>query len=263
MAFLQPATVGKPGKPPMFKPDVMLEPQYKDAYELWKRNPSPHTTGQLLKTISPEIDRGILAHVGSSNPLIRSRAKLLTLRAFSSYDPKQAKLGTHIVNHLQGLKRVARQQAQILPVPERVALDSSHIERARTDLEDRLGREASMQELSDYTGLSIRRITHVQKFRKPVAEGTVAALAMSEEGGGSAGPAVAQSPTNAWLEMVYMDQDGVNQKIMEWTLGLHGQPVLPNNEIARRLRISQGAVSQRKARIQDTLNQEELNPFHG
>jgi hypothetical protein len=77
------------------------------------------------------------------------------------------------------------------------------------------------------------------------------------------GPAVRQSTTNAWLDYVYTDQDGMNQKIMEWTLGMHGQPILPNHEIARRRGVSQGAISQRKARIQQIINQTELNPFDG
>jgi DNA-binding NarL/FixJ family response regulator len=49
---------------------------------------------------------------------------------------------------------------------------------------------------------------------------------------------------------------------MEHTLGLHGKKVLSNQEIARKLRLTPGAVSQRKATIQQLLNQEqELSPF--
>jgi hypothetical protein len=56
--------------------------------------------------------------------------------------------------------------------------------------------------------------------------------------------------------------DPINQKIMEHSLGLHGQPRLPNHEIAKLLRLSPGAISQRKARIQQTLDKEsELSPF--
>lgn len=271
MTFLRPAETGsstfevvsKP-KAPKFVGTNMLEPQYADAYELWKRNPDPHNTTVLLKTITPEIDRGLLAHVGSSNPLIRSKAKMLTIRALKSYDPSQAKLGTHIVNQLQSLKRVARQQAHVLSVPERVSLNQAIVERSRIELEDKLGRDPSMQELADATGLSIARLKHIKRFQRPLAEGTLTA-ATGEEGESSyvGGPAVQQSTTGAWLEYVYSDQDGMNQKIMEWTLGLHGQPILPNHEIARRLGVSQGAISQRKARIQETINQLELNPFNG
>lgn len=240
-----------------------LEPQYRDFYDTWKRNPDPSNAGKLLRAVGPEIDKGITAHVGAPNPLIKSRARMLALRAIRSYDPSQARLGTHIVNQLQGLKRVSRQQSQILPIPERVSLDANHLDRVRNDLSDRLGREPSLTELADETGLSVKRIRYVQKFRHPVAEGTLAHASVSEEGSGMLAPAVESEPTDAWLDLVYGDLEPKNQKIMEWTLGMYGQPVLPNQEIARRLGISSGAVSQRKARIQQLLNQQELNPFTG
>jgi DNA-directed RNA polymerase specialized sigma subunit len=237
-----------------------LEPKYKSLYDTWKINPNPSTTGMLLSAVSPEIDRGIFAHVGQSNPLLKSRAKKMALQAIRTYDPSQAKLSTHIVNQLQGLKRVSRQQGQILPIPERVAMDQGFVEKAKAELEDELGREPTMVEIADRTGLSPKRINYVRKFRYPMAEGTISSMSEDEESGGFA-PAVDQQQTNTWFEFVYSDLDETNQKIMEWTLGLHGSPVLSNQQIARKLRITPGAVSQRKAKIQQALNQEELNPF--
>ena len=51
---------------------------------------------------------------------------------------------------------------------------------------------------------------------------------------------------------------------MEWSLGLHGREKLSNKEIANKLLRSPGAISQRKAKIQQLLRQEEtLSPFMG
>ena len=105
----------------MFLDDDKLEPKYADAFALWQRNPTPTSTGTLLRLVQPDIDRGIFAHVGQSDPILRSKAKRMALRAIQSYDPSKAKLSTHIINQLQGLKRVARQQTQILPIPERLS----------------------------------------------------------------------------------------------------------------------------------------------
>ena len=64
--------------------------------------------------------------------------------------------------------------------------------------------------------------------------------------------------------MVYYDLDDTNQSIMEYTLGLHGAPVLENREIANRLGITAGAVSQRKAKIQAMLDEQFMvDPFGG
>ena len=65
-----------------------------------------------------------------------------------------------------------------------------------------------------------------------------------------------------WLKIVYDDLQPVDQRVMELTLGLNGQSKLSNQEIAARLRISPGAVTQRKAKIQAVLDREhDLSPF--
>lgn len=243
------------------KAESHLEEKYANPYSLWQRNPTRFNTTNLLRTVQPDVDKAISAHVGDSNPLIRSRAKKMTLQAIRSYDPTKARLGTHIVNHLQGLKRVARQQSQILPVPERVSLDQSYVENARRELEDELGREPTIMELADKTYLSPKRIRYVRKFRMPVAEGYLSS--MSGEGEDSIPmPEIDEDRMPAWFEFVYSDLGPTDQKIMEWTLGLHGSPQLSNSAIASKLRITPGAVSARKAKIQKLLDQQsELSPF--
>lgn len=237
-----------------------LEDKYSDAFTTWQKKPSPQTTGALLTAVAPEIDRGISAHVGASHPLIKSRARQITLKAFQSYDPKKAALGTHIVNHLQGLKRASRQQTQILSIPERVLLDQGFLNQELQSATADLGREPSTQELADRTGLSMSRIAKIRKYHQPVNEGYLEAMVGADENP-SFMPAV-QHQSSAWTEAIYDDLDPVNQSIMELTLGLHGHRPMSNMAIAKRLRLSPGAISQRKATIQNLLSQEsELSPF--
>lgn len=72
-------------------------------------------------------------------------------------------------------------------------------------------------------------------------------------------PAVAGRPTAAaddpWVDFVYRSVDPVDRLIMEHTLGLGGKPVVDSLTLARRLRLSPSAVSQRKSRIQQKLNE--------
>ena len=243
-------------------PPDRLEDAYRDPYTTWSRNPSKANTSKLLTSISPDIDKGISAHVGYTTPMLRSRARQIALKAVRSYDPSKAKLGTHIVNQLQGLRRIARKQTQILPEPERVAIDRTFIEQARNKFLDESGYEPSARELADATGLSQKRIKHVQSFRHAIAESTLSG--MNDEGEmASFDPAIERQGSTAWLEFVYDDLDDTNQKIMDWTLGLHGQKELSNRQIAAKLRLSPGAISQRKAYIQSILAQEqELSPFY-
>lgn len=230
-----------------------LEKNYEPHFTRWQSKPDKTNTTALLSALEPEIRRGIHAHVGQSNPLIRSRAKKLTIQSLKTYDPSQAALGTHIVNSLQGLKRVNRKQTEIVAVPERIVYDRRYLDRAQAELEEELGREATMGELADRTGLSIRRINRVQQYNPAAAEGSFAYN--PADGTANAGVAVNSRNHTPWEDVLYHDLDATNQKIMEWSLGLHGNQVLPNKEIARRLRISPGAVSQRKQRIQQMLDE--------
>lgn len=244
-------------------PAWKLEPEFEEDFNAWKAEATPATTGTLVRRLEPAISRGIQAHVGkAAGPTTRGHAKRLTLRALQTYDPTKARLSTHVINHLQGLRRLQRSSTQVLKVPERVALDRNRLLEAEDELQDQLGREPSVAELADFTRLSPRRIKYVRGFRSPVSESQFQArIGASGEMEGYQ-PAVKFDYSTAWQDLVYTDLNPVNQRIMEWTLGLHGQPQLSNQEIARRLRISPGAVSQRKAQIQAILDEEQnLSPF--
>lgn len=246
-----------------FENQNKLEDKYKDAYDTWSKNPTKSSTSKLLSAIQPEIDRGISAHVGQANPILNSQARGLALQAVKTYDPAKAKLGTHVVNNLQGLKRMARKQTMVLSIPERVSIDQANLAKTHTSLLDTLGREPTLEEMADSSGLSKKRIGYVQKFTPGTALGTF----MSGTGPESEGfmPKVdAADAGDSWVEFVYTDMDTTNKKIMEWTLGLHGSPTYSNIEIARKLRLTPGAVSQRKQAIQNVLNQrQDLDPFNG
>jgi DNA-directed RNA polymerase specialized sigma subunit len=246
-----------------FDTQSKLEDKYKDDYESWSKNPTKTSTGKLLSTIQPEIDRGISAHVGQANPILNSQARGLALQAVKTYDPSKAKLGTHVVNNLQGLKRMARKQTMVLSIPERVSIDQANLAKTHTALSDTLGREPTLEEVADSVGLSKKRVAYIQKFTPGTALGTF----MNSGGPESEGfmPQVdTEDSGDSWVEFVYTDMDVTNKKIMEWTLGLHGSSTYSNTEIARKLRMTPGAVSQRKQKIQGVLNQrQDLDPFNG
>ena len=238
-------------------PENYLESEFTDIYDKWKSDPTQDNNAEILNTLSPVISGATRMHVGSDNPLLRSQARRMTLRALKTYDPSRSRLKTHLTNHLRGLKRVSRKQSTVLAVPERVALDKYNLDLSNQELADELGREPSVSELADKTGLSSRRIAHVRCYMPAVAEGT---MQRQDDFLGAVRPAVSSS--NTWQEIVYEEAAPLDKKIMEWTLGLGGQAVLPNAEIARRLKRSPGAISQRKQKLQELLDQEEtLSPF--
>lgn len=235
-------------------PGIKLEPDLVPHYGAWKSHPSPANADKLLSAVKPSIASGIKAFGGVHvNPMLRSRAKALALDAFRTYDPSKAALRSHVVSHLQGLKRYAARQSQMLSVPERVALDRQHVDRATEELRETLNREPSTAELADHTNLAIARIKHVRQYVPGFAEGQASSARSDDEEGSD--PAVVQAdPTAARVEFLYHDLDPINQAIVEHGFGLHGHKKSGVSQIARKLNLSPGAVSQRAARIQAMLD---------
>lgn len=235
----------------------LLEPEFADDFGSWQSLPSPKSTTKLLNRLQPTVDRAISAHVGASNPILKSRAKQLTLQALRGYDPYKAKLSTHLFNQLQGLKRIARKQTQVIAIPERISLAQGQLIQAEAELQERLGRDPTNAELADHTGLSLRRLGQIRAApSNAMPEGYYESLA-GEEGGGGFLPGVEGGPTDAYLELVHGDLDPTNQFIVEATLGLHGRKKLSNQQIAAKLGLTPGAVSQRKAMIDRMIDEQQ------
>ena len=153
---------------------------FAEPYNAWKATPGPDANAAILKTLDPVIQGAIKTHIGEPNPLLVSRARMMTLEGLRGYDPARGRLQTHLYNHLQGLKRVNRQQTTVLKVPERVALDKYHLDQYTREMSDELGREPTDRELMDRTGFSARRISHIRKYRPAVAEGFGRQLGLAE-----------------------------------------------------------------------------------
>ena len=234
----------------------MLEAEFAAPFAQWQQAPTPENSSRMLQVVEPVLSRGVLAHAGpNASPNTKSRARRLALNALKSYDPSQAKLATHLTNHLQGLRRIMRQEQQILSVPEQVSMDAGHLNQRESELEDLHGRSPTAIELADATGLSIRRINKIRQMHQPVAEGTMAASNLTPESEGMLPAVKDDNPRNMQVELLYHELDPTGQKILEHTLGLYGKPVLSNQDLARHLRLTPGAVSQRKAALQRKLDE--------
>lgn len=233
-----------------------IEDDFAPAFTAWQQKPNKQTMGLLLNQVQPAIEKGIAANVGKQvSPVLRSSARKLAIGAIKSYDPSRAQLSTHIINHMRGLRRIGRQQQNIIRVPERIAIDQHFLSQSEAELEDMLGREPTTSELADRTGISMRRIGKIRSYKPPVYEGSLLNQQSGEDDPFL--PAVENDRGDYVIKAVYDDLDETNQQIVEWTLGLYGKPKLSNQQIASRLRMTPGGVSQRKALIQQRIDEME------
>ena len=231
------------------KPEPLIEPEYAQDYDAYRSSPTPQNASNLLKTLKPIIDESLRSYAGTEvgSPIIQSRAKQLTLEAIQRYDPNRAKLRTHLLSHLRGLRRTTERVTSGAYLPEQWRLDSSKVEAARVDARDELGREPSDIELADRMGLPLERIR-----RARISPGILAST-QTHDAGLVSGPD--QRAWNTWVEAIYHDLPAIDQVILEHSFGLHGKPILPSNKLADMIKLSPGAISQRKARIQNMLDE--------
>lgn len=260
--FKVPMTPPAPA-PALTEQETLLEPEFAPHYQAWKAAPSPKTMTPMLKAINPVIESAMRTYAAKGSPTLRSQAKLIAADAIGKYDPARGKLRTHLMYHLQGLRRAGTQEGQIIKIPERVGIDMYHMRQAENELRDKFGRSPSMAELADHTGLSKKRIMYVRRAQPGLPEGMLSSEGEAGEEQTALGPAV-QTPESEriWHEYVYHDLQPTDQLIMEHTLGLFGRPILPKKAIAAKLRISPGAVTQRAEKIQALVDKrEELSTF--
>jgi DNA-directed RNA polymerase specialized sigma subunit len=192
----------------------------------------------------------------AASPTVVAHAKRLTLEAVKRYDPSQAKLRTHLLSHLRGIRRHVARSTSPIYYPEAHRMDAVRLTAVTNDLVDKLGRDPSDAEIADASGMDLRRISSARGVTGALAGGQVGDVV-------SVGARRDPAAWDNWLKIVYHDLDPVDQLILEHSFGMHGKPVLPANEIAGRVGLSGGAVSQRKARIQNVLDEYDMFMGHG
>lgn len=231
---------------------------FADSHQSWLKNPTPEANTQIIKEVQPIIDTALSSYAGgTASPAIKTRAKLMALKAMQNFDPARGNIRTHLLSQLQSLRRLSAQEQNIISIPEQVGLDYQKLTETENELRDRFSREPSDLEIADATGLSTRRIKKIRMFHKPVAEGSTVIETADDyaDSGGVASKIPGQtSEQDAWADFVYGDLDPINKVIMDMSLGRNGRRKSPVQDIARKLNITPGAVSQRAAKIQAMLD---------
>ena len=234
-----------------------LEPHFQEHYDKYVKTRSPESASTLLNTLSPVIDKALKSYAGGEavTGTMRARAKTMALEAVRRYDPTKAKLETHLLSHLRGLRRVSERATSGVYIPEAHRLDARKLDATRVDLADELGREPSDHELADRMQLPVERIAKAR---------AVPGVMSSSQTGGEVAAAPGKVDPKAWdtwLKIVHADLGDIDKVILERSFGMHGHPVTPANDIAKMLNVSPAAISLRKQRIQRDLD--EFDQFMG
>jgi len=240
-------------------------PDFDALYPKWKTGPSPALNTQIVKSLQPVIDTAVNSYAGKNpSPTVRARARLMALKSLDTYDPQRGTVKTHLLSQMQSLRRLAAKENNIISIPEQVALDYRRLSEAENELEGELGRPPTDSEIADMVGLSIRRIKKIRGFNQPISEGMTAARAGGEDAANTDVASVLPGytkHTDAWLDFVYDDLAPTDKLIMDMLLGRNGRRKTSTQQIAQKLKITPGAVSQRASKIQDMIDQRYKHNF--
>lgn len=215
------------------------------SFTEWSTGPrDPSANSKFVDSLEPVLRTAMRSYAGSDDPVAHSRARILALEAANKFDPTRGvKLNTYLLTQLQPLRRLAQQRMNPVRIPESVQYEASALSGAEKELTDLLGREPTDQELSDHASISMKRLRRLREFGRPVAEGQISGSSDNET------PDLVTArdykpEEDDWVTAVYYDLPAVNKKIFEWRTGYNGNPRLGVSEIAKRLGISAGRVSQ-------------------
>lgn len=204
----------------------------------------------LLKELQPTIDSAVNRYASGDKAYL-TQARILALQAVKTYDPsKKTALSTHVFNNLQRLQRITAQRGNLVKVPENAALQRRVIDKARTAFEMDNGVEPTVEELADITGLSRDRIHKLSQYIGVTSE------SMTTDDKGDSLVARQDKALSLYDRYIYDDLDRIDKKIYEWSTGYGGARIINRADMAKKLGISQAAVSQRASKISAKFQQD-------
>lgn len=214
----------------------------------WKASPTDANLSALLHQVEPLVQREVSKWAGTlARPLLTTEGRRLAVEAFQDYDPSRgAAVGTHVVTRLQKMSRLSYANQNVARLPENKMLMFHTYNIGHSQLEDSLGRSPTTDELADHLQWSI---PHLTKFRREISR-----QEMLESGGsaesGSAGLFEADEQDHS-VDFLHHDLPPQHKLVFEHLTGYGGAPILSNQEIQKKLNLTQGRYSYIKKQIVD------------
>ena len=182
---------------------------------------------------------------------------MMMVDGIRKYDPmRQANLETYLMSHMRGLQRAVGKETRILNMPERMSMEIGQMRQVEQELKDETGKDTDDQMLADRLGVSMRRLGSLRKYQAaPIPESRFTTAAPGSDDSVSMPGVETENREEILLDYLYHSLGQIDRRVIDWKLGRNGQPQLPNVEIARRLRVSPAAVTQRAMRLATRLEE--------
>jgi len=228
----------------------MAKSREKPSLAQYFDRPTPERALAVIRDYQQEIDAIVYNMLGDrASSIARRRAYIMAVKALQQFDPKTGvPFKKYLGIQLQPMRRMGRKIHEPITIPERHRRYQALLDRARKELIDELDREPSQRELADRTGLSLRqqrRIAEVGRNIMPVSAWQQATTT-EEEPAGTLPATDVYDEQREWQDYVYHDLDDVDKQIYD----ARRQDMVSNSELATKLNLTPGAVSQRASKIE-------------
>lgn len=224
-----------------------MQTRQQQDLDLWKRWQSTNRTrdlGTLLTQLNPVIQKEV-GKWGSTvpRPALEARAKLLAVDALRQYDPtKGAAVATHVTSRIRKLSRHVYPYQNVARLPENKQLNYNTFQIANNRLLDTLGRDPTIDELSDELGWHKRKVTDFQK--------SFALSELVESEGAYFDEGKAQEPI---VDFYYHGLAPTDRSMFEDITGYNDQRPLTNKGLMGKYELTQGQLSYRKRKFVDDI----------
>lgn len=197
----------------------------------------------LYKQIKPVIRKAANVYAGKVNiprPAVEAEFELHALNALSTYNPKKASLHTYVTSQMRRGKRFITTHQNAARIPEHRITRKGDFDRAKSELEDELGREPSAQEIADRMKWPKRQVERlIMEDRKEVPT----SLLQTDLVGNRV------SEETELLNLLPAELSREENLVFEYLTGSGGKQQLRAAEIARKTGMSAAKVSRIRSRI--------------
>lgn len=225
--------------------------QLKDTIIRWQRTGDKGDLKYLLNAMKPTIASAISSFAPGQEARLAIPAASITVKALRMYDPVHGTVPqTYVFTALKRLNRENARRSEMVHTPEDTALCRKFLMDLSAKYEDKYGTEPSAADLADLSGYSIKKVSRLLDTKAVVS--TSSTLAEDDQKSVIGTKDITDDDYN---DYVYASCSNNDKKILEWSTGLHGKPILSGIEIAKRMRWTPAAVSQHKDVIRQKMSE--------
>jgi len=226
------------------------------AWETWKKQPTPENTHVLLNRFEPVFRQKVRdwKAPNTRTGAFKANLKLHAGNAFESYDPNRgASLRTHVENHLKKSMRFNQRYQNARYMPEGQTELIGPIQKAHGTLMDQLGRDPTHREIASY----INQTPELIGRRKPLSAAKVKRISTAALEKDIIGSTFESDPTprasKREFEVIGQLRPTLTrdeQEVFDYLYGQNGKPRIGStSQLAGKLGKSQSQVSRLKSGI--------------